>query len=284
MNNNIDTAEIIIFQADNQSSLLEVRIEEETVWLTQAQMGELFEATKQNISLHINNIFKEKELQRKSVVKEYLTAAADGKKYKTKFYSLDVIISVGYRIKSQRGTQFRIWANKVLKEYLLKGYVVNHRLNSIENDVRIIKMKLNEFEFQLKTNLPPTEGIFYNGQIFDAWQFVSNLIKSAELSIVLMDNYIDESVLTLLSKKNSDVVATIYTAKISKQLVLDLEKYNAQYSKIEVKTFQQSHDRFLIIDNKTVYHIGASLKDLGKKWFAFSKINIDAMSMINKLN
>jgi hypothetical protein len=280
MSTHVDKGEIILYQPDDKSTQLIVRIEEETVWLTQAQMVELFNSTKQNISLHINNIFKEGELTRNSVVKYSLTTALDGKMYKTSFYNLDVIISVGYRVKSQRGTQFRIWANRVLKDYLLKGYVLNQRVDRIEKKLVEHDQK---FDLLIKTNLLPKEGIFYDGQIFDAYQFASDLIKSASKSIVLIDNYVDESVLTLLSKRTTGVIAMIYTASVSKQLALDLKRFNAQYPVINVKTFTRSHDRFLIIDNTTVYHIGASLKDLGKKWFAFSKIKLDAMEMIKKL-
>lgn len=282
----MEKAEIIIYKVEaNQSDFqIKVRVEDDTVWLTQAQMVNLFDATKQNISLHINNIFKEGELQPDSVVKEYLTTASDGKKYKTRFYSLDVIISVGYRVKSHRGTQFRIWANKILKEYLLRGHVVNHRLGRIEEEVQKIKDRINEIEFAVQTNLPPNEGIFFDGQIFDAWQFVSQLIKGAKEDIVLIDNYVDESVLMLLSKRNSEVKATIFSNNITKQLDTDLKKHNQQYPRIELKRFSKSHDRFLIIDKKDVYHIGASLKDLGKKWFAFSKINLDANELFQKLN
>lgn len=282
----MEKAEIIIYKVEaNQSDFqIKVRVEDDTVWLTQAQMVNLFDATKQNISLHINNIFKEGELQPDSVVKEYLTTASDGKKYKTRFYSLDVIISVGYRVKSHRGTQFRIWANKILKDYLLKGHVVNHRLGRIEEEVQKIKDRINEIEFAVQTNLPPNEGIFFDGQIFDAWQFVSQLIKGAKEDIVLIDNYVDESVLMLLSKRNSEVKATIFSNNITKQIGTDLKKHNQQYPRIELKRFSKSHDRFLIIDKKDVYHIGASLKDLGKKWFAFSKINLDANELFQKLN
>jgi len=200
------------------------------------------------------------------------------------YYNLDVIISVGYRVKSLRGTQFRIWATKVLREFLLKGHTLNYRLEKIENEVVKINDKVNSIQFQINTHLPPTEGIFFDGQIFDAWQFVSQLIKEAGYTIILIDNYIDESVLMLLSKRNPGVRATIFTGKISKQLETDIKKHNQQYSQIELKQFSKSHDRFLIIDEKTVYHIGASLKDLGKKWFAFSKIELDAVEMIDKLN
>ncbi len=276
--------EIIIYQPDEQSISLEVRIEEDTVWLTQAQMAELFQTTRNNITLHISNIFKENELDEISVGKESLLTASDGKKYKTKFYNLDVIISVGYRVKSVRGTQFRTWANKVLKDYLLKGYAVSQRFDRIEKDVNYLKTKVDEFDFQIKTSMPPNEGIFFDGQVFDAYIFVSDLIKSAKKSIILIDNYVDESVLSILSKRNKNVSAIIFTSNLTKQLKLDLKKHNEQYPSIEIKSFVKSHDRFLIIDKESVYHIGASLKDLGRKWFAFSKIELDPNELILKLN
>jgi len=278
--------EIIIYQTDEQSTRLEVRLEDETVWLTQAQMVELFDSTKQNISLHINNVFKEGELAYEATVKEYLTVQKEGSRFvkrKLAMYNLDVIISVGYRVKSLRGTQFRIWANKVLKDYMLKGYAINQRFERIENDVHYLKDKVEEFDFQIKTSLPPKEGIFFNGQVFDAYVFVSDLIKSAKESIVLIDNYVDESVLSLLSKRNEGVSAGVYTSKLTRQLELDLKKHNEQYPPIVIETFTKSHDRFLIVDRKTVYHLGASLKDLGKRWFAFSKIELNPLELLNKL-
>ena len=279
----MQTGEIIIYQSADKSTQLEVRIDEETVWLTQSQMVELFNSTKQNISLNINNVFKEGELDPDATVKDYLTVQTEGlRKVKRKVasYSLDVIISVGYRVKSQRGTQFRIWANRVLKDYLLKGYIINQRVDKIER--RLIEYD-QKFDLLIKTNLPPNEGIFYEGQIYDAWQFVSDLIKTARKSIILIDNYVDDSVLTLLSKRKKDVKATIYTATASKQFKLDVVRFNEQYPEIEVLTFSKSHDRFLIIDDSTVYHIGASLKDLGKRWFAFSKIDLDLKEITKKL-
>lgn len=275
--------EIIVYQPDDLSVSIEVKIEEDTVWLTQAQMSDLFQTTRNNITLHISNIFKEKELDKISVCKESLLTASDGKKYKTKFYNLDVIISVGYRVKSVRGTQFRIWANKVLKDYLLKGYAVNQRFEKIERDVNYLKNKVDEFDFQIRTSLPPNEGIFFDGQVFDAYFFVSNLVKSATKSIILIDNYIDESVLEMFSKREKKVSATIFTSNLTKQLQLDLKKFNEQYPPIQIKSFDKSHDRFLIIDEESVYHIGASLKDLGKKWFAFSKIKLDPRVLTSKL-
>jgi len=215
----IDKAEIVIYRnSDNADFQIEVRVEDETVWLTQAQMAELFNTTRNNITLHIGNVFKEKELEQNSVCKDSLLTALDGKKYKTKFYNLDVIISVGYRVKSQRGTQFRIWANKVLKDYLLKGYAINHRIDKVENDVYSLKKKVDEINFQVNTLLPPTEGIFYDGQIFDAWHFASGLIKEANQSIILIDNYIDETVLALLARRNTGVAATVFTGKITNSL------------------------------------------------------------------
>jgi len=275
---------IVIFKAlDNAEFQIEVRVEDETVWLNRHQISLLFDRDVKTIGKHIANVLRE-ELQSVSVVAIYATTASDGKVYQVEFYNLDMIISVGYRVKSQRGIQFRIWANKVLKEYLLKGHAVNHRLERIENDVYHLKNKVDEIDFQINTNLPPNEGVFYDGQIFDAYLFISDIIKSATTSIVLIDNYVDESVLVLLSKRNPNAEATIFTNSISTQLKLDLKKFNAQYPEVKVKTFTKSHDRFLIINNETVYHIGASLKDLGKKWFAFSKIELDALDMLNKLN
>ena len=273
--------EIIIYQPNSLSHHIEVRIEDETVWLTQLQMVALFQTTKQNISLHINNIFKEEELQENSVVKYSFTTASDGKKYKTKLFNLDVIISVGYRVKSKTGTQFRIWATNTLKTYLLKGYVIQDRIESIEKRLYEQDTKIN---LLLKTNLPPNEGIFYDGQIFDAYQFVSKIIKSAQKSVILIDNYMDENVLMLLAKRNNKVKATIYTNKVDQQLKQEIEKHNMQYSPIAIEIFKKSHDRFLIIDNSLVYHIGASLKDLGKKWFAFSKMNLNAIEIISRLS
>lgn len=274
--------EIILYQTDTQEHI-EVRIEQDTVWLTQVQMAELFQTTKQNISLHVSNVFKEKELEKEATVKEILTVQIEGKREvfrKVLSYNLDLIICVGYRIKSERATKFRIWATRILKDYLLKGYAVNQRIDSIEK-------KLYEhdktFELLLHTSLPPKQGIFFDGQVFDAYTFVSEIIRSAQSSIILIDNYIDDTVLTLLSKRNKNVRATIYTQKVTSQLQLDIEKHNTQYPQIEVKTYTQSHDRFLILDSKIVYHIGASLKDLGKRWFAFSKLEIDAGLLLGKL-
>ncbi len=274
-----ERGEIIMYQPDSEVKL-EVRLEDETVWLTQAQMAMLFQTTRNNITLHIGNIFKEKELERLSVCKDSLLTASDGKRYRTILYNLDVIISVGYRVKSIRGTQFRQWANKVLKEYLLKGYSVNQRLTQLEKRVSDTEEKI---DFFVRTSLPPVEGIFYDGQIFDAYKFASDLIKSARKSILLIDNYVDESVLLMLGKRSAGVTAEIYTQSISRQLRQDLEKYNSQYESVEIRVYKNSHDRFLIIDGADVYHIGASLKDLGKKMFAFSKLAIPASSITGLL-
>lgn len=280
--------EIILYNPE-ATLLLEVRIENDTVWLTQAQMVELFQSTKQNISLHINNIYREKELNKDSTVKYSLTVQTEGNRTinrQVAFYNLDVIISIGYRVKSQRGTFFRIWANKVLKDYLLKGYVINQRLDKLEQRLTENDHKMTEFDqkisFFVRTSLPPVEGIFFNGQIFDAYKFASDLIKSAKTSITLIDNYIDESVLMLLTKRRKGIKVIIYTAQISKQLSLDIERHNTQYEPVSIRIFKQSHDRFMIID-KDIYHIGASLKDLGKKWFAFSKLHLDVEDILKKI-
>lgn len=281
--------EIILYQPDTSISL-EVRLEDETVWLTQAQMVDLFHTSKQNISLHTNNIFKEGELDANSVVKENLTTASDGKKYRTKYYNLDVIISVGYRVKSIRGTQFRQWANKILKDYLLRGYSVNQRLLYMESriDHRLsehdsqIKELSGKVDFFLRTSLPPKEGIFFDGQIFDAYGFVCDLVKRAKKRIVLIDNYVDETVLTLLDKRSRGVLATIYTKRIDCRLQLDIERHNDQYAPIDVRQAQRIHDRFMVIDD-TLYHIGASIKDLGMKLFAFSKMESSPEMILDSL-
>ena len=271
--------EIILYQSED-STQLEVRIENETIWLTQNQIAELFGVKQPAISKHLKNIFLCSELIENSVHSILEYTASDGKRYKTAFYNLDAILSVGYRVNSKNATQFRIWANSILKEYLMKGYVLNSRIDRIEKKIFEHDQK---FDLLIKTTLPPNEGIFYDGQIFDAWKFAADLVKSAHKSIVLIDNYIDDSVLHLLAKRNKGVEVKIFTSKISPELKKDIEKFNAQYEPVEVKIFSKSHDRFLIIDNETVYHIGASLKDLAKKWFAFSKIELNATEMINKL-
>lgn len=274
--------EIIIYQSEILTSHIEVRVEDETVWLNRIQLADLFNRDVKTIGKHISNALKE-ELEGIQVVAKFATTASDGKTYQVEFYNLDMIMSLGYRVKSNRGVQFRIWANEILKSYLLKGYAIHHRMDVLEKKVSYLEDKNNEFDLILKTNLPPNQGIFYDGQIFDAYSFVSKLIKSAKYSILLFDNYIDETVFIQLSKRQKGVTAIIYTKNITKQLKLDVERFNTQYEPVEVKEFAKSHDRFLIIDEIEVYHIGASLKDLGKKWFAFSRLNIDPAELIGKL-
>ena len=262
--------EIVLYQPDETISL-EVRVENETVWLTQQQMAELFNATKQNISLHIKNIYDEGELEEQATVKDYLTVRKEGSRTVRRHvngYNLDVIISVGYRVKSLRGTRFRQWANKVLKEYLLNGYSINQRFRYIEQRLASAEEKI---DFFVRSSLPPVEGIFYDGQIFDAYKQIVSLIKQAKKSIVLIDNYIDETTLTMLSHRSTDVAATIYTRPLSSQQQLCVQRHNQQYPPVAVNIFQHNHDRFLIIDDD-VYLFGASLKDAGKKLFAYIKM------------
>ena len=281
--------EIILYQPD-ESVRMEVRIEDETVWLTQAQIAELFETKRQAITKHLKNIFQSGELNENSVCSILELTASDGKSYKTKTYNLDAIISVGYRVNSKNATLFRRWASQVLKDYLLKGHVINQRISNLEQrvDAKFLSYdmqltRLNEkVDFFVRTSLPPVEGIFFDEQIFDAYVFATNLIKSAKNSLILIDNYIDENTLLMLSKRTTGVDATIYTQRITPQLQLDLPRHNNQYPPINIRTYRQAHDRFLIIDRSDVYHIGASLKDLGKKLFAFSKMDIPA-SILTKL-
>ena len=275
--------EIVIYQANELSEKIEVRIENENVWLNRHQIASLFDRDIKTIGRHINNALKE-ELGSISVVAKFATTAADGKVYQTEHYNLDMIISVGYRVKSKRGVEFRIWANKILKDYLMNGYALNKRINRIEDNVEGLSKKVEAIDLIVRTELPPKQGIFFDGQIFDAYKFVSGLVRKAAKSIVLIDNYIDETVLTLFMKRKKNVAVTIFSKEISETLALDFQKFNTQYQPIDVKVFKNSHDRFMIIDNKDVYHFGASLKDLGKRWFAFSKFDTHALKILDKLN
>ena len=284
--------EIVIYQPDEIVNL-EVRVENESVWLSLNQIAMLFDRDKSVISRHISNIYKEKELVKDSTVAKNATVQIENGRSivrQIEYYNLDVIISVGYRVKSQRGTRFRIWANQVLKEYLLKGYAVNGKMAQME---RRIDAKLLEHEqrisnnekqigFFVRTAMPPVEGVFCDGQIFDAYVFASKLVRSAKKCIVLIDNYVDESVLLLLAKRKKNVSVTIYTKCVSHELQQDLGKHNAQYDPIQMLTQTNVHDRFLIVDT-IVYHIGASLKDLGKKLFAFSKLELEGGELLKKL-
>ena len=276
--------EIILYQPE-EAVRLEVRLENETVWLTQEQIAILFGTKRPAITKHLNNIYNSGELDKESTCSILEHMGNDGKqKYVTKFYNLDAILSVGYRVNSRNATLFRCWSNSVLKEYLLKGYSVNQRLSNMEDRMNSKflehEQRLNridsKIDFFVRTSLPPIEGIFYDGQIFDAYKFATDLIRSAGKSLLLIDNYIDESVLLMLSKRRSGVCATVYTQKITAQLQLDIERHNRQYPPVEIRIYNKCHDRFLIIDNTEVYHIGASLKDLGKKMFAFSRLDIPA--------
>lgn len=281
--------EIILYQPD-ETMKLEVRLENETVWLTQQQIADLFGTKRPAITKHLSNIFKSGELEENSVRSILEHTAADGKTYKTQFYNLDAILSVGYRVNSRNATLFRIWVTQVLKDHLLRGYSINQRLLYMENriDHRLsehdsqIKELSGKVDFFLRTSLPPKEGIFFDGQIFDAYGFVCDLVKRAKKRIVLIDNYVDETVLTLLDKRSSGVLATIYTKRIDRQLQLDIERHNDQYAPIDVRQAQRIHDRFMVIDD-TLYHIGASIKDLGMKLFAFSKMESSPEMILDSL-
>jgi len=273
---------LIMYVTEDGVTRIQATFDQDTVWLSIDQMAELFQRDKSTISRHIKNVFDEHELDRNRTVANFATVQNEGGRLVERnidYYNLDVIISVGYRVKSIRGTQFRIWANGVLKDYLLKGYSVNQRIERLENRMSKTEEKI---DFFVRTALPPAEGIFFNGQIFDAYTFVCDLIRSAKKQIILFDNYIDDSVLKMLDKHGDGVDVRILTKSISPQLQLDIDKHNSQYSPIKLEVFTNSHDRFLCIDD-TVYHIGASLKDLGKKWFAFSKMEIDTESLIGKM-
>ncbi len=276
---------IVIYK--NGEIELKIPINNDTIWLRQNEISILFEKDRSVITRHINNILKDKEVDEKSNVQKMHIPNSDKP---VKLYSLDIILAVGYRTNSSKAMQFRQWATGVLKDYIIKGYVINgekityQRFSELENDVSILKRKVKDISKALEDKrIKPAQGVFFNGQIFDAYNFVSDLIRSAKKSIILIDNYVDDTVLTHLTKRKKGVSCVIFTKNISKQLKLDLEKHNMQYEPIAIKIFKDSHDRFLIVDKKTVYHFGASLKDLGKKWFAFSKLNVSSVKVMDKL-
>lgn len=272
--------EIIIYQPD-ETLKLDVRVEGDTVWLTQQQIAQLFGVKQPAISKHLKNIFESGELDENSVHSILEYTAADGKSYQTKFYNLDAILSVGYRVNSRNATVFRQWANKVLKEYLLRGYAVNQRLMQLEDRIdrhfseydRHFLQLDEKVDFFVRAALPPKEGIFFDGQIFDAYAFIAGLIRKAKRRIAVIDSYVDDSVLVQLSKRSQGVTVDIYDGRISDQLRQDVERHNRQYPGVTLHACNKAHDRFLIID-EDVYHIGHSLKDLGKKLFAFSKMDV----------
>jgi hypothetical protein len=275
--------EIVLYQSNQLTSKIEVRIEDDTVWLNRQQISVLFGRDIKTIGKHINNVFAEGELSKESTVANFATVQIEGSRTVERiieYYNLDVIISVGYRVKSQQGTQFRIWANKVLKDYLLKGYALNRRMSRLEDSVEDLTKKVSTIEMQINSNLLPDRGVFFDGQVFDSFEFIAKIIKSAQSGIILIDNYIDENTLSILSHKKRNVEALILTKKIDDFVKLGIEKANKQYGNISIKTFNKSHDRFLIVDLKEVYHIGASIKDLGKKWFAFSKMDKKSVGYI----
>jgi len=282
-------SDIVVYE--NGEIELKIAVEKDTIWASINDIAKVFDIDRSVVSRHIKNVFKDNELDKKVVCADFAHTTKHGllsEKTQTrdmKYYNLDIVLAVGYRTNSTKAISFRRWATTVLKSYITNGYTINSdkitndRFVSLENQVQLLSSKLNILE---QKELKPSHGIFYNGQIFDAYTFISDLIRDANLSIILIDNYIDDSILTLFSK-NQTIDITIYTHTISKQLRQDLDKYNSQYKFITIKNFKNSHDRFMIIDEKEVYHIGASLKDLGKKWFAFSKIKIDSQDILKKL-
>lgn len=281
--------EIILYRPNEATQHIEVRLENETVWLNRQQIASLFGRDVKTIGKHINNALKE-ELEGISTVANFAIVHFEGERKvqrNIEYFNLDVILSVGYRVKSKQGIHFRIWANKVLKNHLLEGYTINNRINLLElklnTDIDKLTKKMNEIELIISTNELPIQGVFFDGQIFDAYELMSKIIRSAKKEIILIDNFIDESVILHLGKRAANVEAIIYTKKITKQLELDLNKYNSQYAPILVRELSESHDRFLILDRKELYHIGASLKDLGKRWFAFSKLNEFLPDILKKL-
>ena len=285
MINELKENKILVYESGEIE--LEVSVKNESIWLRQNEIATLFDKDRTVITRHINKILEDKEVDEKSNVQKMHFANSDKP---VKLYSLDIVLAVGYRTNSSKAMRFRQWATKVLKSYISNGYAINseritnERFVSLEKEVSLLRYEMKDIQSKVKDDvLEYKQGIFYDGQTFDAYVFVADIIKRAKSSIVLIDNFVDETVLMLLSKRVSTCKATIYTKTISKQLQLDLKKHNEQYLHVEIKKFDASHDRFLIIDEKEVYHIGASLKDLGKKWFGFSKMDSESFEMIGRL-
>ena len=292
--------QIVVYQP-NETVRLDVRLENETVWLTQLKIAELFGVQKAAISKHVRNIFASGELARDATVSKMETVQTEGGRSVVRtqeFFNLDVIIAVGYRVNSQRATQFRIWATKVLKEYLLRGYSVNARLNQLEDtmhrnlarhDQRIATLE-QKVDFFVQTQTPPLQGVFYDGQLWDARALVLKLVGSAKRSLILIDNWATTETLDLFAKKRKGVKVTIFTSEhYDKKHVphhkisdADIKTFNVQYPGLAVRYNETFHDRFLIIDDKELYLIGASLKDLGRKCFGFSKMDAGAIRSIKK--
>ncbi len=272
-------SDIVVY--NNGEIELNMSIDKETIWLTQKQLSKLFDKDVRTINDHIKTIYKEDELQKNSTIRKFRIVQKEGNREVSRevaHYNLDIVISVGYRVNSKKATKFRQWATKVLKRYITNGYSINgekityERFISLEKDVQNIKNRVKNITNSLRDkNIKPKEMIFYQGEYFDAYSFISKIIKMAKKSIILIDNYIDEKTLTLLSK-NQNVDITIYTHTISKQLKLDLQKYNKQYKTIGCKIDKSFHDRYLLIDD-LVYNIGASIKDVGNKTFTITLLN-----------
>ena len=275
--------EIILYQSDELPEHIEVMLDQDTVWLSLNQTAQLFNRDKSVISRHLRNIYKEGELSQEATVAKNATVQIEAGRKVTReieYYNFDAILSVGYRVNSKQGTQFRIWATNVLRDYLLKGYALNQRMDRMENNFENLSKEVNKISLQLKTHELPTQGVFFDGQIFDAYTLASGIIRSAKQEIILIDNYINENTLTHLFKKTEKVNVLLLTKTISKQMALDVKKANEQFGNFKAKELSTSHDRFLIIDQKELYHIGASLKDLGKKWFAFSKLGGNILNLM----
>lgn len=281
---------VVVYRTADNTLQLDVQLADETVWLTQQQMTVLFDTSKQNVSLHINNIFKEGELDKNSVVKDYLTTAADGKKYRTLYYNLDVIISVGYRVKSKRGTQFRQWATKILNEYMLRGYAVDQRIFAVEErmDKRLLAHERRleaveeKIDFFVRTNVPPVEQVFFDGEFFEARVLLERLIKTATQRVIIIDAYIDAATFDMLDVRAKGVTADIYSDSEYKSL-RDMHNATAGMQPIHThKWTTASHDRWLIIDG-SLYHCGHSLKDLGKKLSAIMRMDLSPDMILKRI-
>lgn len=275
--------DVVIYHVAENADL-EVRVADDTVWLSQSQMAMLFGVKENTVTYHIKEIYKIRELEVEATARKIRVVRKEGNRMVNRyidFYNLDMILSIGYRVNTVSGIQFRHWASGVLKEYMFRGYALNPHLVQLEQHIIRQDLQISDINQRIdnivQTAIPPKAGLFFNGETFDAYVFVADLIRSAKEDIKLVDNYIDDSVLLLLGKRQSEVSATIYTERITNQIQTDLSRYNTQYPPIAIQEMGKVHDRFLIIDRQ-LYHFGASFKDLGKRLFVVSKIEEPAVT------
>ena len=266
-----DDSQIVLYQPDESISL-QVKIEEDTVWLTQAQMVELFGSSKANISEHITNIYQQGELMQSATVRKFRTVRKEGNRMVTRnmdYYNLDMIISVGFRVNSHQGIRFRQWANNVLKEYLLRGYAVHQQMlqmeQRIDSKLMLQAKQQQQLDFFIRTSTPPAEMVFFEGDFYTARVALENLVRTANHRVIIIDGYVSSLTLSVLDVRKSNVTATIYTVGVGQGMQRLMDEHDRLFpdNHIDIRKWSnESHDRWLIIDD-SLYHCGHSLNANG---------------------